>query len=519
MGRGSINQKAMRNLIYIIALTCFSLSFYGCDKQDSEPSGKELSGKNEPNGNIPEGYFEAVFSSSETKDPINGQDARITDLRYLLFKSTGEFVKERHLVSAANGAQTWPLAAIKDTLPKGNYRAVFVGNTEKTLFPYANSTSLTNYSDVLTGYQSGYSSGRIILPNAEFTNNTEYYMANVTFSDTQANTFIMLQRIIGMLNVHRNFVDAQTALNALVRNIDRQVEYEDLIKNQVASILPGLIRNKFDLGSDLLNAAAYGLIGGLNTLVNGLSSALIEPVTEALYAQVLQGLTNQVGMALTGNTDQAGLLAFLGVLLNPWADAQADAAIVSINNFPKSINFDKAIQEYFTGVQKFKFKFTSGSVYAEKDLLIKNFGGLFDIRKINVIKTGILAGIIIDQGVEGPWLLGGSFIDIEDPLTFTNQTNKRFKNNYSFVDLKLKSYAMQSGGTKPLSLSVQLGNVANIDNIVKGLPFLGPILNTTINTLILNPLKTITISTPMNIPLLGVENLTLTGGWDTPTQY
>lgn len=505
----------MRNLTYIIALACFSLLFYGCDKQDSEEVNEKIE---EENGTMPDGYFEVVFTSLASKTPVTGQDARITDLRYLLFKSTGEFVKEKHVVSASNGVQTWPIASVKDTLPKGNYRAVFVGNAEKTLFPYANSSSPTNYNDVLTGYQTGYSSGRIILPPAEFTDNTEYYMANVTFSDTQTNPTILLQRIIGTFNVHRNFVDAQTALNVLVNNIVTNVGYKNLIRTQVQNTLPGLIRGKLDKG-DIVGNAIYLVVGGLDAVVNGLVSVLVEPIATALYNQLLRQLTNQIGIALTGNADQSGLLAFLGVLLNPWATSEADAAIVSINNFPKSIDFDRTVQDYFSGVQKFKYKFTGGSVYDQKNILIKNFSGLFDIRKINVVKQGIVAGLVIDNLVDGPWLLNGTFVDINDPISFTNQTNKRFKNNYSFVDLKLKSYTLQTSGPKPLSLSVELSEIPNFTGIVKGLPLLGPILNTTINTLIINPISNIEIETSLNIPLLGVQNLTLTGGWDTPTQY
>lgn len=62
-------------------------------------------------------------------------------------------------------------------------------------------------------------------------------------------------------------------------------------------------------------------------------NALLVPVTSALHALLLQQLTNQIGMALTGNANQQGALAGLGVLLNPWATNEAHTAIVTIRIF------------------------------------------------------------------------------------------------------------------------------------------------------------------------------------------
>jgi len=508
----------MHNIICLLLFTGFLFSLSGCEKENAGLD-HDINLPNEEieNKDIPKGYFEVVFSSPQSRVAVTGPDNRIRDLRYLLFSSTGAFVKEQRIVTPTNGTQTWPLAAVRDTLPIGSYRAVFLGNTEQTLFPYATSSNPVNYNPVLTGYKSGYSSGRIILPGAEFTDDTEYYMANVTFSNTSPNPSILLQRIIGMLNLHRNFVDAQTALNTLVNNIVTNVGYKNLIRSQVTNLLSGLIKDKLDLG--IVGNAVYALLGGLDAVVNVLVGTLIEPVTDALYNLLLQQLVNQIGMALTGNMDQSGLLAALGVLLNPWATSEADAAIISINNFPKSVDFDLAVQDYFTGIEKFKYKFTGASVYDEKDILIKNFNGLFDIQKINVVKQGIIAGLVIDQLADGPWLLNGTFVDINDPTSFTNQTNRRFKSNYSLIDIGLKSYTLQTDGSHSLTLSVSLGSIPNLDGIVKGIPILGPILNTTINSLILDPLKTIIISTSINVPLLGISNLSVRGGWSIPAAY
>lgn len=521
----------MKRLLHLLTALLFVLPPCGCDEGDdlfrspepgsgAEPGSEPGSGAE---GTIPDGCFEVVFTAAPTRAAVTGSDARIRDLRYLLFTAAGDFVKETRILTPASGTQTWPLAAVRDTLPTGSYRAVFVANAEPTLFPYATAEDPANYGDVLTGYQSGYASGRIVLPNAEFTDNTTYYLANVAFSDAAPNPYVLLQRIISQETLHRNFVDAQTALNALTNNIMTQVGYRNIIRTQLAGILPGLIKARLGVAGEV----AFVLIpGGLDAVVNALVNALIvpdaqgkAPLVDALYDQLLQQLVNQIGMALTGNTDQNGLLAALGVLLNPWATSEADAAVVTIDNFPRAVDFDLKVQEYFAGPHRFKFKFTGATVYDQKNILVKGFHGLFDIRRIDVVKKGLLAGVLLDQTVDGPWLLNGTFIDINDPLVFTPETNRRYRADYSFVDLGLKSYAQQTDGNHSLVLSIQLSSIPNLSGIVRGIPLLGPIANTTINTLIIQPLGSITVTTPVNLPLLGISNLKLSGGWSTPAAY
>lgn len=517
----------MKRLLYLLTALLFVLPPCGCDEGDDPFRSPETGTGDEPGSGaenaIPDGCFEVVFTAAPTRGSVTGSDARIRDLRYLLFTAAGDFVKETRILTPASGTQTWPLAAVRDTLPTGSYRAVFVANAEPTLFPYATADNPTNYGDVLTGYQSGYASGRIVLPNAEFTDNTTYYLANVAFSNTAPKPYVLLQRIITQETLHRNFVDAQTALNALTNNIMTQVGYRNIIRTQLEGILPGLIKTRLGVAGEV----AFVLIpGGLDAVVNALVNALIipdaqgkAPLVDALYDQLLQQLVNQIGMALTGNTDQKGLLAALGVLLNPWATSEADAAVVTIDNFPRAVDFDLKVQEYFAGSHRFKFRFTGATEYEKKTIPVKGFHGLFDIRRIDVVKKGLLAGVVLDQVVDGPWLLNGTFIDINDPLVFTPETNRRYRADYSFVDLGLKSYAQQTDGKHSLVLSIQLGSIPNLSGIVRGIPLLGPILNTTINTLVIKPLGEITVSTPVNLPLLGVSNLKLSGGWSKPTAY
>lgn len=497
--------------------------FAGCDRTSDDllpapPDTDQQLPDGDDNGSkgLPEGCFEVTFipgvNNGSSRAAITGADSRVRHLRYIIYKSTGEYVKEKVVLTPVNGTPTWPLAAVKDTLPKGNYIAVFTANIEKTLFPYTTPTG-TTYADVLTNYQTTFANARIVLPNTEFTDASEYYWAKATFSDTSAQPYILLQRIISMLNLHRNFVDAQTALNALVNNIVTQVGYKNIIKTSVQGLLPGLLKAAMDLG---VGNTLYIVVGGLDAAVNLVVTALVQPVTDALYDLLLQQLVNQIGLALTGNANQAGALAGLGAILNPWNTDEANTAIVTIRNFPKTMDFNLTVKDVFTGDQRFRYTFTGlGSAYSEKDILIKGFNGIFDVRKINVIKKGLISGLLIDQVIDNSLLLNGTFIDINDPIQATVGTNFRYRSDYSFIDLGLKSYAQQTDGNHSLTLTLQLSSVANLDGILGGIPILGPVLNAAVKTVIGN----VSISVPLNLPLLGIDNLTLSGGWSTPTTY
>ena len=151
---------------------------------------------------------------------------------------------------------------------------------------------------------------------------------------------------------------------------------------------------------------------------------------------------------------------------------------------------------------------------AQKSIAIKNFSGLFNIQKIHVIKEGLISGLLWNGIIDNSLLLEGTFVDITDSLKYTPLTNRRYASNYSFVDLGLKSYTQQTDGNHSLSVSVKLLEIGNIDGLLGSIPILGTILN-----LIISPIKQITIRVPLNLPLLGVENLSLSGGWSTPTAY
>lgn len=499
-------------LYYIYGLLALFV-LAGCDKSaDEENFSPPLQYPEESGQAVPEDCFVVSFSNGlpETRAAVSGSDNRVQHVRYIVYKSTGEFVKTRVILAPGTTA-VWPLGVVRDTLPRGSYIAVFLGNVEKSLFPYAIPGSSVNYSEVLQNYTVNYSSARILLPPAEFTSRTEYYLAKANFSDTNPNPSILLQRIIGFENVHRNLVDAQTALNQLVNNIVTQVGYRNILQTTAQGLLTSQIKTVVgqNVSGIVLNA-----LGGIDAVVNPIVEKLVQPVTDALYTLFLQKLVDQIGTALAANENQEGLLGVLGALLNPWESLDAYSAIVSIKDFPKSIDFNLTVQSKYTGVNQFRYDFSSDQFLSQKCLYIKGFSGLFDIQKIHVVKQGLVSGLLWNGVIDNSLILDGVFVDVTDSLSYTPGVNRRYKADYSFLDLGLKSYTQQTDGNHSLSVSVQLGQIANIDGILGGIPILGTILN-----LVLSPIKNITITTPLNLPLLGVDNLSLTGSWNTPTAY
>ncbi len=456
---------------------------------------------------LPEGYFEVRFATGGkgvAKSAVSGLDGRTQHVRYIIYKSTGEYVKEKVVWSPSQGTANWPMPYIKDTLPNGNYIAVFLGNVEKTLFPYGSGS----YAEVLSNYQTQYANARITLPNGEFASNTEFYWAKTSFSNLSPNPTVLLQRIIGSANLHRNFVDAQKALDTLAYHVATANGSHNIIQNSVQSQLTSL------LGTGHLASTLNSILRPTSVTLNQVIGAMVVPVTKALYDLLIQNIVNQIGQALTGNASQSGALAGLGALLNPWNDNNAASAIVTINNFPKSIDFDLNIKEIFPNNTKFKYNFSSMSVYAEKDIPIKGFGSQWNIQKINVVRPGFISGVVVD-GVIDTWLLSGTFVDINDPLSLTVPANRRYKDNYSFLDLKVSPTATN----RTVSVSIRLSQVANLDGALLNLGLSASVVNSLLNA-ILNSEDNMRVTVSgIQVPIVNNTNLILTGSWDTPIAY
>ena len=91
----------MKTKVIIMMSLFISLFLTGCEKELVEVPG-EVPGQLPPEGkpsDLPDGYFEVTFSAGygggDTRTPVTGTDSRVRHLRYVIYKSTGEFVKEK----------------------------------------------------------------------------------------------------------------------------------------------------------------------------------------------------------------------------------------------------------------------------------------------------------------------------------------------------------------------------------------------------------------------------------------
>lgn len=515
LGMAFNNTDKMRVICLVVMMLACSCLFVGCDREDMSQISSAMN--EDSSGDIPEGYFEVVFSPKDSPDSraaVSGSDSRVRSILYVIYKSTGEYVKERIVLRPTDAAPVWPLGSLRDTLPKGEYSAVFLANMDKTQFP-VRKTGGTEYADILTNYKSSRANARINLPGADFTDASEFYYAGIRFSDASPQPLVLLQRVISMLNLRRVFVDSQKALNSLTNNIVTQIRYKNIIMTTVQGVLPGLLKNAMDKGA--VGNAVYSVVGGLDAAVNLVASALVQPVTDALYDSFLRQLVNEIGLTLSGNATQNGALGAIGSLLNPWRGSDASYALVTIRDFPKAMDLDLNVTDTYPGDHRFRYAFTTtpGTTNSEKDILIRGFHGLFDIREIHVARPGLVSGLLVDDVIDGSLLLNGAFVNITDPVQARVETNYRYLSEYSFVSLGLKSYTQQTDGSHSLTLSVKLSSIANLDGILGGIPVLGNILNAALRTSIGN----VVVTVPVNLPLLGVDNLSLSGGWTMPAKY
>lgn len=123
----------MKTALFITTSVLSIFLLAGCEKEmddisEPQPVPGEESPSEEIPTDIPDGYFVVSFSpgqSGNTRAAVTGSDGRVRHLRYIIYNSAGDYVKEKIILQTSNPIPTWPLAAVRDTLPKGSYTAVF----------------------------------------------------------------------------------------------------------------------------------------------------------------------------------------------------------------------------------------------------------------------------------------------------------------------------------------------------------------------------------------------------------
>lgn len=470
-----------------------------------------------------EGFFTATFfpqPSTATRAAVNGQSNQIQSLKCLIYKKqdddTYKYVNNQDVISYTGNVgnidaqlYTWPLTqSVSFELPSGDYKAVFVGNTDKKLFSDQN-------EEILTSYENNYSSARINLPTNGAPAYNDYnmpYLCTVDFSPSNPSPSVLLQRVASKNVYGRNFIDTNNAVSMLVNNIVKQVREENL----TTDIVKGLLHSKI---LDALSSATGldAIAEGLTTVVDKLVNLLLGEVLEALNDYLLQEITSRLESALKGEGN-TGLLG-LGYILNPWTTAEA--VDVTYSSFPKSIDFDRNCQSYLSET-------TWENISVVKDdnnigtFSVVSLCGDENIKEININKnstgyTKLLAPILntLDDKV-----LNGLLVNIHVPLSYTQQSNLQYSTTYELLNITLSDFSTESSG-ESLQLNINLKDIVNLketvsqllgDNIlsqiVGGLSdkLLEPLLNA-LNTVVIEKLD-------IKLPGLNISNIVIEGGWD-----
>ena len=201
----------------------------------------------------------------------------------------------------------WPLQqSVSFTLPKGDYKAVFVGNVDKNLFAEQNDNA------ILTDYQGDMANARINMPEKGplgFNQYNMYYLCVVDFSQANPSPNVLMQRIMANNVYGRNMVDTQNekdvVISMLVNNLVKEIRQNDLTTDVVKALLHSSLLNALSKATDL-----DAIAGGLTHVVDRLVNLLLGDVVEKLNEVLLKEVTKRLSAALEGeakpNTNLAG---------------------------------------------------------------------------------------------------------------------------------------------------------------------------------------------------------------------
>lgn len=515
-------KKTYFNISLIAVLTAGVMMFSGCSQDDLltetiEETKEETAGVNE------DGTFTATFMPSMyepmSRAAVEGQSKAIQSLKYLIYKDNGSgqymYYGEGDVFGAdadrnSQESHPWPYAApIEVTLEAGNYKVAFLGNVNKNLFDEGCNELLT-YTPTGT-----WEDVRINMPEKPFDDYNMFYTDEVEVSTENPTAHVWLERKVNKVQLWRETLSTESneagdnqILTALLDSVVSHLEGDDplttLLGGDLGDMVSGVINGIEDL--PLLG----GLVGGL---VDGLINPLVNALAKALRPAIVEVLGPVLSETLKADTykDQYALLE---QILNPWA--MTEYAAVTLISVPSSLNLDGKVMDFYENEQyvcKLQKKDDSDNFrYIE-------FTGLADgesewrIGKINCYKQGLVGGLVID-GIVGD-LLPGSLVDTGSELRYDGfEPNWKYESRYGAITLNVNdNYTYSEGNSENLKLTIKLGELLDLQEILDGIPGIGFLVG-----YILDPLWNLELhlTLPININALGTDTLELTGTWGTP---
>ena len=495
----------------------------GCSKEDTDTLFEQAG--DTPAGSVKEGCFDVTFFANQpgegapgTRAAITGSSERVQTLMYILYKKDEngvyQYVKHVTLFRPDNYSvletHWWPHEAVKETLPNGDYRVVFLGNLDSNLFAGQGTTA------ILSDYRNAaYGEARIRMPQTgptAFTNTNMFYMAKADFNQDTSDVNILLQRIVTQHEYQREFVDANKALSTLVNNIAENIKNAQLTTTVVGKLLESTLLKPVE---DALGPLLKGLT---EQVVDKLVAGLVGDLVDVLNKVLLQELTTRLESTLKTQGGGADLLG-LSNLLNPWSiSPSADIS----GKFVSSVDFDLKQQSSDTNTvtwENIKMQTVLGEeVSKTRYLSVTLLNGDNFVDKIDIKKDGLLGPIV--DGVIDNAALYGRLINIENNLEYTALSNIKYHTDYALLNLTLDNYDT-SGSDEPLHLTGKLDSALMTEALLEEL--LGP-LGTVVGGLLSPILKAVTkvldettFALDIKLPNLGIQNIVIEGGWEPTT--
>ena len=474
-------------------------------------------------GAVPEGYFRATFfpeqeGDASTRAALNHEYSKaIQSLICILYKQesdgTFSYLEEQPVLEYSGPAASengisdkdakeylWPLQEnVTFVLPKGNqYRAVFVGNSDKNLF-YRQDT------EVLADYKyAKYSNARLRMPDGGPVAFNDYNMFHLCTVDFSAEDFaegatpphVLMQRVVSSNIYGRKTIDVTNDVRDVVNNlVDDIMNNENLLEGSVRTLLRSNMLSWLDknpVTKGVLDVVfGLGIFRGSDRVVNQLTQTLVEPLLKALKEALLDELTKQLQSAIQGDTNVS--LLGLGYVLAPWE--HVDYVEITYASLPKNINFDRECTSFEQSAGPYKYKlddFQRPKPEVPKEteefrtFTVTTFCGTQEVSKITVNSDGIVGGLF--DVIDGK-LLDGLLVNIQNttpPLIYPAESNRQYTTFYDLLNVELNDVKVKVStsdaplsdeeleGMKPVQIDLDLvKGVLNLRNTLGGL--LGPL--------------------------------------------
>lgn len=552
-------KKTYFNLGLAAFLTAGVMMFSGCSQDEllTEESVKEETGELNADGTFTATFIPSMYEPM-TRAKVEGSSKAVQSLKYLIYKDNGAgqyfyyaeddvFGAEATVGSSEN--HQWPYAGIQVDLPGGNYKVAFVGNANPKLFG-EDCNELLSY----TADESGkWEDVRLNMPNIPFSDNNMFYMDAVEVSTKNPVAQVWLERKVCKVQLWRETVasDNGQILTLLLENVLDHLDAEDPVTGLIGGQVGDALRRVFD---DLLVLPEHeGLVPALEEI---LLEPLIGGLTEAVRPVVVEKLAPMLDETLKMNSKDA----LLQELTNPWAIAE-HGAVVTFTHVPNALDLEGKVADFYPEGTKYKYDLMQDDQDDQDDnFRYIDVTGLADaetkwtIGRVDILKKDLVGGLV-DQTIDSEWILDGSLIDTStEGLAYTFGPNYKYKSVYGLATLNVKESVYSGDGTKNLTVEINLGKIANIRDILKGiingetsseekpsdglsglvggliggvLGTVGTILNGLLELVKLDDLVNalvdalievpITITLPINVNALGAETLEVTGTWGEVT--